>query len=235
MLSVIIPTKNELSGANYLPRILERLSKIVGIEIICVDSNSNDGTQKLIDSFPGVRLIKSATNSRAKRLNLGIVNASFDMILLHHPRSLVEVKGVQYLLRNADKLCWGGFQHKFDVKHPLLKFTSWYSNEVRAAKKSILYLDHCVFFRRGLLPEKNPVPVLDIFEDTALSERLAKFCAPIILPYFSTTSAYRFQRNGVYRQSLMNQALKVGYALDIPHGLMNRIYERGLNLNSQYK
>ena len=41
----------------------------------------------------------------------------------------------------------------------------------------------------------------------------------------------RYQRNGVWRQALMNQALKIGYGLGLPNRWMNRLYEKGLGLN----
>ena len=54
-----------------------------------------------------------------------------------------------------------------------------------------------------------------------------------LLPFISTTSAIRFTKNGLWTQALMNQILKLGFHIGVPHDTMNKIYERGLNLNSK--
>lgn len=173
--------------------------------------------------------------SRAERLNIGFHRAKGQIVLFHHPRSVIDLSGIHFLIqRSLDHqriLFWGGFTHRFDFSHPLLNFTSWYSNKVRA-KRGIVYLDHGVFFDRGLW--KRDLPNVDIFEDTLLSNEFRKSCMPKILPFTSMTSAIRFQKNGVFKQAFMNQVMKVGFHLRISHSVMNRLYERGLELNSKY-
>lgn len=231
-LSVVIPTFNEIKN-NFLERILERLTSVDGIEIICADSNSSDGTRELIQKY-NCTLVDIDTNLRSIRQNVGIENATYDLILLHHPRSLLSVDGLEYLMSQGEKLKWGGFTHSFDMKHYLLDFTSWYSNEVRVKKRGILYLDHCIFFRKSLVRANPIVPEIEIFEDTALSENLQVLGHPTFLPFPAITSAIRFQHNGIWRQSILNQALKIGYLLKVPQGIMNSFYEKGLSLNSKY-
>ena len=36
------------------------------------------------------------------------------------------------------------------------------------------------------------------------------------------------------KQAMMNQVLKLGYMLGVSDKVMNRVYEKGLNLNSKY-
>jgi hypothetical protein len=179
---------------------------------------------------------KGEAHSRAARLNIGFHRAKGEIILFHHPRSVVEHGGIRYLIeRSLDSNrppSWGGFTHQFDYSHKLLKFTSWYSNQIRGAWRGILYLDHCIYFDSKLWTQD--LPDIDVFEDTVLSQRLRKLCQPIILPFLSTTSAIRFETNGVWKQAIINQVLKIAFYLHIPHALMNRFYEKGLGLNSNY-
>ncbi len=179
---------------------------------------------------------KNTAATRAERLNVGFHKAQADTILFHHPRSwladtafdeLFEIKNINI---NNNLLFWGGFTHQFDLSHFLLKFTSWYSNYVRGPR-GVLYLDHCLFFHRSLW--KSEIAPVAIFEDTLLSQNLMKASGlkPIILNSTSTTSAVRFTKNGIWRQAVMNQILKVGFFLNIPHEKMNSIYEKGLGLN----
>ncbi len=209
MLSVIIPTVHE-AETDFFRNSVSSLSKFKNIEVICID--------------------KSEAVTRAERLNLGFEKSKGSMILFYHPRSFVDQQGIQYLLDHCDRIMWGAFTHKFDHNHPLLKFTSWYSNKVRGNLGGIFYLDHCIFFHRSLW--KKSIPAVEIFEDTLLSRQLKDQQRPILLPFASTTSALRFTKNGFWRQALLNQIMKIGFHLNISHQTMNKIYEKGLNLNS---
>ncbi len=167
MLSVIIPTFNEIKNG-YIQTTFNLLKNLSGAEIICVDSGSTDGTKELIIKS-GFKLISVDTTSRAKRLNTGIQHAKGDMLLLHHPRSLLSVDSFAELQNNQEDLYWGAFTHKFDLNHPLLKFTSWWSNKVRGDLRHIFYLDHCLFIRKEIFEQIGLIPEVDIFEDTDLS------------------------------------------------------------------
>lgn len=233
MLSIIIPTFNEM-GNGYLNKILPMLNQIDGIEVIIVDGHSTDGTVEYINRF-SFKLIQVDTTSRGKRLNIGMQNAQGDMILLHHPRSIIEMKGLKHLRDHWEEYYWGGFTHKFDLDHPLLRFTSWYSNYVRADKRNIFYLDHCIFLRSELLEEIGLIPEVDIFEDTELSKKLNKVCEGYRLDYYALTSAVRFEKNGILKHALKNQLLKWKYYFNVDHKKMNQSYEEKVALNARYE
>lgn len=225
-LSVVLPVHDD-AKTGWIPRILERLDEISGIELICVDS-SNDGTSKRLQ---GRKTIRLETRSRGARMQAGIEASTGGMVLLHHPRSLVDADGLRWLRDHGEELSWGGFTHAFDWDHPLLRLTSWYSNRVRP-RTGILYLDHCIFFRRELLT--RPIPPVEIFEDTELSLILRRSGRPRVLPFTSTTSSLRFRSNGVWTQAWNNQLLKLGYWLGRSDRSMNASYERGLGLNASF-
>lgn len=234
MLSVILPTNNELA-LEYLPRILDRICGVPGVDVICVDNASTDGTAQLLNkrsTKTNLQIINLPGSNRAQRLNAGVRAAKTDRVLLHHPRSLLDVGALEALLAVDAAVAWGGFTHAFDRAHPLLAWTSHYSNRIRLDRSGIVYLDHCIFFDRRLLGD-TPVPELEIFEDTALSEALLAHGKPLRLPQLSVTSAVRYGKNGVWRQATMNQVLKVGYKCGIDHQRMNALYERGLGLNNR--
>lgn len=232
MISVVLPTFNE-ANSGYLELILQGLSLLDDAEIIVVDGGSTDGTLEMLEGF-GVRLYLLEKSSRAARLNEGIANSRGELILLHHPRSLVSAQAITKLNRIIanKKHYWGGFTHRFDVDHPLLRFTSWYSNKIRCDFRGIVYLDHCIFFDAQLKDRGVIIPDVEIFEDTELSKILKTYSHPIRLTDAAQTSAIRFQKNGLYRQAIMNQVLKLGYSLKVPAKTMNRLYEKGLGLNS---
>ncbi len=231
-LTVIIPTLNE-EKTQILPQILSSIPKNDRIYTLVVDSGSTDRTLEVVKQYQtSVVHIKGQT--RAERLSFGIQSAQTDMVLLQHPRSLLPSEAYVYLAQRHKTLNWGGFTHQFDIDHWLLNFTSFYSNRIRPKTSRILYLDHCIFLRKSLIEENLPLPEMDIFEDTHISRLLARSGPPEVLPLASVTSAIRFQTNGVYRQALMNQVLKVGYHLKLSPKWMNKIYEAGLQLNTSY-
>jgi hypothetical protein len=228
----------------YLDRILLNLQNQEGNkEIIFAISPGGDRTAETIheacpqlEQTSTVKILQSDANNRAQRLNHGIAACTGEIVLLHHPATLLpEVNALRAIaMARASQILWGGFHHSFDLEHWLLDFTSWYSNQVRAKRRGIIYLDHCIFCDRYLLAQIGNVPDMDIFEDTELSKRLCQFGMPSLVSGYATTSARRFRQRGVYQQAMLNQMLKVGYHLRLDPQSMNKLYEQKVAINSNY-
>lgn len=230
MLTVIISTFNEDNNPVFYQAV-ERLTQAEKFEIICVDGGSSDSTLDKLKSYD-VEIILLPNSTRAARLNKGVEQAKFTNVLLHHPRSILSNAAIDYLINNNDKNEWAAFTHKFDTKHFFLRFISWYSNNIRVKKKNIVYLDHCILVAKKYLTQ--PIPDIAIFEDTALSDILAKQgLTAKLLPHIATTSAIRFINRGIYKQFCMNQFLKMLYKLNFNAQIMNKIYEKKLDLNQK--
>ena len=243
-LSIILPCLNEIRHG-YLDRILNNLvAQLVSPncekEIIAVVSASDDGTELILENYatrsPEIQVVRSLANNRAQRLNDGIVASTGDIILLHHPATLLPERiAIQLIEQSIVSGCkWGAFCHSFDSAHWLLDFTSWYSNNVRVRRKGIVYFDHCPFISRQVLAEIGNVPDLDIFEDTVLSDRLCQFSKPVMLQGKVITSARRFHQRGIYRHAMLNQLLKMCYHLNLDPRWLNRLYEQKVGINVKY-
>ena len=231
-LSIIIPIHNDLS-TGYLAKQIEVFKSLTSVEVLYIDGGSSDGSKELIErSVFSFHLLENS--NRAERLNLGLRLSQSELILFHHPRSLLSTEALGSLV-HGPRADWGAFTHAFDQEKLLLKFTSWYSNRVRFNIRSIAYLDHCIFFKRVLtLRNQELLPNIDIFEDTALSANLLNLSEnKELLPFKSVTSSIRFERNGLWYQAILNQVLKICWYLKLSPDQMNKIYEKGLELNSK--
>ena len=235
MFSVVLPCFNE-ARHGYLPNILENLSAQQGEkQLIAVVSVSEDDTLAIVKKFPNVEVIETVASNRAQRLNVGIEASRGECVLMHHPATLLPEKTalVQAEAILADAV-WGGFTHSFDWDRWLLRFTSWYSTEVRS-RSGILYLDHCIFARRQALLDIGGVPDMDIFEDTALSLALKGLGAPAMVSGKVVTSARRFRDRGLYKQAALNQLLKLMYYANLDPQRLNWLYERKSQINVGYE
>ncbi|MGH1467704.1 MAG: glycosyltransferase [Bdellovibrionales bacterium] len=230
-LSVVLPVFNEEKSPCFL-KVLESLPHDPQVELIIVDGGSTDNTVALLKDKDCV-VIENGGEYRSKRLNAGIKVSKGEVVLLHHPRSILSKEALKSLLKLPDHIVWGAFTHKFDQNHWLLRFTSFYSNYVRSYTQKIFYLDHCIFFRKAVIQGSLRMPEIPIFEDTELCKILRESGRPTLLKPLSVTSAVRFQKNGVYRQAIMNQVLKFGYSLGVSKEKMDKLYEKGLSLNSK--
>lgn len=231
MVSVILPTLNEMKSG-FLQDICTRLSGVKDIEVVVVDGGSTDGTLEFCREC-GFKTQVLENSNRAERINAGSRAAKGDMLILNHPRSVLDTEGIRYVQKHERTLHWGGFMHAFDSSHPVLQWTSWYSNRVRAEGKGIYYLDHCMYVRKSLLEQAGYVPEVDIFEDTELSLRLLKTGKPELLSYRSLTSSVRYRTRGFMVQALLNMLVKLIYYFNLPHSWINRLYEHGLFLNKK--
>jgi hypothetical protein len=205
--------------------------------LIAVVSPSQDETLFLLSQAPSFRVIETSATNRAQRLNVGIAASQGEVVLLHHPATLLPGEKALHWVDQAmqdSTVQWGGFQHGFDWDHWLLRYTSWYSNQVRPRWSRILYLDHCIFVRRSLLTAIGGVPDMDIFEDTVLSQRLGVVSAPRLVPAQVTTSARRYRNRGVYRHAFLNQILKGMYHFKLDPHWMNQLYEGKTQINVTY-
>ena len=236
-ISVIIPVKEEMK-LSFHRKIINSYQAFPNCELLWVLGPNTDGTyEDLIEH--GQKVIQTNSNSRAERINTGINATKRSLVLVNHPRSFLSSKAIERLstMDMGREQFWGGFTHEFyQSKHPILKFTSFYSNTIRFGLSGIIYLDHCIFFTRNLITSNDtaPVPLVEIFEDTLFSRKLLKLAKPVRIREKSYTSPVRFINNGIFNQSLMNQKLKLKLKFGFSDEKMNQDYEKNLNLNSRY-
>jgi glycosyltransferase involved in cell wall biosynthesis len=222
--TLVIPTCNEEVNAMYA-----RTLQHSDVELVVVDGGSADRTREMAKNA-GARVFDIGASNRAARLNVGIKEATGDVVILHHPRCYLGDEAI----RASEQLAqgsWAGFRHRFERSHPGLQFTSFYSNFVRRNYASILYLDHCPVAHNATWKKYFPFPEIDIFEDTEMSKVMRKLGRPKLFSEEVLVSPVRFEKNGFVKQAILNQKLKLQYFAKSHHRKMNQKYEKGMFLN----
>ena len=201
-----------------------------GQELIVIDGGSDDGTCERLEAISQIyKVYKNST--RGERFNEAIKYAHGKIAIFVHPRSLIPHDSIEQLQHLSPHERWGAFSHEFDLKHPVLNFTSWWSNYIRGDIKGIYYLDHILWANMDLIRKIGGFPTESIFEDTIFCQKLLKISTPKRLSAKTITSSIRFLRNGIWNQSLLNQLSKLKFHLGIHSDSIDEIYEEGMVLN----
>lgn len=202
-----------------------------GERYLIVDGGSTDGTIEMLErSCRKFIIVKNST--RGKRFNEALKYVNSEIIVFVHPRSLIPDQAIYQLSLLRSHQQWGAFTHSFDLKHPVLEFTSWWSNFVRGDLKGIYYLDHILWVRKNILDQIGGFPEVAIFEDTIFCQKLVSIHQPTRLSSTVLTSSLRFQHNGIFKQSVLNQISKMKFYLGYKLDSIDEIYEKGMFLNS---
>jgi len=209
MISIVIPTLNEEA------RIGACLSWTLGLpgdkELIVVDGGSHDNTRQIAGRLPGVRLLESAPG-RARQLNTGAGQARGETLLFLHADTRLPRLGLQLVRESLSRpgVSGGSFALQFDSPHPVLRFQAWCS---QLNLSFTTFGDQALFVSARLFHKLGGFPDQPLLEDWELQNRLRKVGRFVKIREPVTTAARRFQRRGIWRQSLLNVWLFTRYQL----------------------
>ncbi len=221
--SVIIPTVNE---AKALPRILTQISLVSrsDIEAIVSDGGSNDGTVDVARQL-GARVVLGP-RGRGFQLNRGAQTARGRILAFLHADSVLPPDFDKILdARFGDaRNNAAAFPIRFDPPHPLLRFSSWWSQFDTLVTR---YGDQGLVVRRETFDRAGGYPDWPLMEDVEICRRLRRFTTIPALPSPITTSSRRFIERGVWRQQLANAGTMVRFLLGASPTRLAARYEAG--------
>ena len=220
LVSIIIPTWNEESNISPL---LKNLVETPNAEIIVVDGSSDDRTSEIAASYK-VKVIQ-APRCRAVQMNAGAKEAQGDILLFLHADSRLP-QNWGSMVRDAlaePGTAAGAFKLVIEGNVRGLRIIERLTN-LRSRRLQLPYGDQGIFVTADLFRRIGGYSDLPIMEDFELIRRLRKFGRIVIAPAAVVTSARRWRDLGIWKTTLINQAMILGYLIGISPARLARWY-----------
>lgn len=207
-ISVIIPTLNE---EDYLPDTLERVQEGFNIEAVVVDCGSTDGTPSIVPD--GLTCL----DGRAGQQNLGAKSATGELLLFLHADTLLP-DGWDWIVRETlsdATVALGAFTFRVRESFPGRTFIEKTANW-RSKSGSMPFGDQGLFLRKETFEQAGGFPELPIMEDYAFVRLMQRLGKVVTVPEAAITSGRRWADHGVFKVTLVNKLMILGYHLGIP-------------------
>jgi rSAM/selenodomain-associated transferase 2 len=206
-LSIVIPTLNE---AATICATLASIPKSTDLEVIVVDGGSQDATVELARSS-GARVLASS-RGRARQMNAGAQAAAGELLLfLHADTQLPE--GFEASIHQAlaqHGTVAGAFRLRLDAPLRGLRLVERLANW-RSEHLQLPYGDQGLFLKAELFRALGGFADISIMEDFELMQRLRHRGRVVTLPLAVVSSARRWKNLGIWKTTLINQAVIVAY------------------------
>jgi rSAM/selenodomain-associated transferase 2 len=221
-LSIIVPVLNE---AEVIDGFLEHLAtEASDAEVIVVDGGSADGTAAR--AARRARVIVSA-RGRARQMNAGAAAAAGDALWFLHADSRLPAGATAAIAGalQAPGTAGGCFRLRIPERHLVYRWNDWAGN-LGVDLFRLACGDHGIFVRRAVFEAISGFPDVPLLEDVAFyrgarSRGRMRQLRPAI-----TTSARRWQRNGLYRTTLIYTAILALYGCGAPLPWLRQLYAR---------
>lgn len=202
MISIIIPTYNESLKIEELQKQLETLKG--DFEVIFSDGFSTDNTYEKI-YFPKIQESKYRSN----QMNSAVKYSKGDYLWFLHADSKIHADSILEIENsNSDVGC---FTLAFDSPKWQMSMVA-FNSSLRVKFRNIAFGDQGIFIKRDLFEKIGGYVPIPLMEDYQLSMDLKKLGKKFYLsPLPITTSARRFEENGIWKTVLKMQLLQYKY------------------------
>ena len=224
-ISVIIPTLNEeQSLASAVDSVRSQSGHhAADVEIIVSDGGSQDQTLALADQL-GCRTVRAA-RGRALQMNAGAQLAAGDVLLFLHADCRLP-DDFALLIEQAlqqPHTGFGAFAHRIDSPRRPFRLIESFDN-LRARWLQRPYGDQPLFVRRELFEQSGGFPEVELLEDLLILKRLRRRARYAMIPACAITSARRWEKLGLFRTTMVNWLVILGYTCHIPIPTLANFY-----------
>lgn len=208
VLSILIPALNEAGNLTALLPALQAL-RAEGCEIVLCDGGSTDGT--VAAAAPWVDHVVRSGRGRALQMNAAARQASGDVLVFLHADTRPP-QDFHLLIRRACAAGarWGRFDVRLESPRRSLRMVAAMMN-LRSRWTGIATGDQTLFVRRDLFEQVGGFPEIALMEDIAMSAALKRIAPPACLRQRVTTSARRWERDGVLRTIFAMWRLRLAF------------------------
>lgn len=228
ILSIIIPVLNE---AAIIVKTIARLQGNSDIEIIVVDGGSKDRTVTLAQQ-QGVKVITAAKVGRAWQMNEGAAIATGKILLFLHVDTQLPRKYLDLIYQTMaqPQVIAGAFELAIDGRARSLRVIEFLV-KLRSRFLSLPYGDQALFVTQEVFKDMGGFADLPIMEDFEFVQRLKRRGKVAIAPASVITSGRRWQKLGVFKTTLINQLVILGYYWGISPIKLRNFYRRAGKTN----
>ncbi len=209
--SVVIPALNE---RHTIARALES-TRLPGVERIVIDGGSGDGTAEFARSSGAEKVIR-ASPGRAHQLDVGYRQAAGEVIVFLHADTRLGpgwLEAIGAALRDP-AVAGGAFRLAFDSRRPIYRAAELLVR-LRSRLARLPFGDQALFARRELIDARGGIPWVPIFEDLDLVGAIRSWGRLALLSECAWTSTRSYERNGMFRQVLRNNAALLAWFLGL--------------------
>ena len=226
-ISVIVPVLNEAAN---LPKVLATIQThtnqaIVGIEVIVVDGGSQDNTVDIAQQT-GAKVLCTHPG-RAHQMNAGAEIATGEILVFVHGDTQLP-PNYATLVQTAltqPKVVAGAFDLAIQGNHWGLRWVEW-GVKWRSRFCQLPYGDQALFVPATRFHQLGGFPELPIMEDFVFVQRLRRLGKIAIAPACVITSGRRWQKLGIFKTTVLNQIIVLGYFAGIAPQRLAKWYRR---------
>ena len=225
--SIVIPVLHEADRINTVIDHILQLSPNGVCEIIVVDADPDGATINAIRSDNVITTVSE--RGRAKQMNAGAVMARGEMIVFLHADTKLPAgafEQIEEVLQNGQYVA-GAFDLAIDSTNFLVRFIAAVAR-IRSRLTRIPYGDQAIFMRKEYFEKIGRFREIPLMEDIDLMRRIKrrrdKIC---ILPEQVTTSARRWQTEGIGYTTIRNNLLITLFCLGVSPDRLARFYRSG--------
>jgi rSAM/selenodomain-associated transferase 2 len=200
-ISIVIPVYNEAKSLHSFLVYLQKMNSNNIIEFLVVDGGSSDGSKSIVSTFSKKNLKFKSIESpkgRAIQMNIGAAQALGGILYFLHADSLPPEKYDEHIIEAVSSGAKSGcFRMKFDSQHWGLKVAGWLT---QFNSKSCRGGDQSLYVEKTLFEQiKGYNESFLIYEDNEIINKLYKQSNFKVIQKWLTTSARRYNSNGIWR------------------------------------
>jgi len=223
-ISVIIPVLNESRGINDLIAHIRSQAPVDTVEIIVVDGDPAGSTIKAVSQPDIVRAIAGA--GRSIQMNCGAAHATSDVLLFLHADTFLPQNAftrIRKAFEDAEYVA-GCFDLGIRSDRRIFRITERYV-ALRTRVTRIPFGDQAIFIRRDYFERIGGYREIPIMEDVELMRRIrGRGDIVCIIPEKVSTSARRWEQEGVLFTTLRNWMLQAMYCCGVRPERLARFY-----------